>query len=240
MVSSKQLVAKRRIEIKRGDKTWKVLNEIGQSEKEYVWDCLSEEDKYPEDETPYTCQLIITSLSGIESRSEPINIPIKKIYTERKKNNGGDSAFESYSLILFDYNRFDVSPKNEKIMNDYVYTRCFPNSSIYITGHTDVVGSNGHNLKLSQARSAIVQAGIKSYTKGAYGQLNVRGAGEDEPLYYNSLPEGRFYNRIVNVIIKTPYINTYVILLNKIVRAFEWPAVYCFGNSSFVSNFIQI
>jgi outer membrane protein OmpA-like peptidoglycan-associated protein len=34
--------------------------------------------------------------------------------------------------------------------------------------------------------------------------LNSRGTGEEEPLYSNELPEGRFFNRTVQVIIETP------------------------------------
>ena len=163
-----QLVAKRRIEIKKGDQTWKVLNEIGLTEKEFVWDWLNDDDKYPKDEVPYTCQLVITSLSGAECSSEPINIPVMQISSESKKvDKGVDSTLENYSLILFPFNRFDAGPKNERIMNDYVYTRCFPNSSIYVTGHTDVVGLDEHNLVLSQKRAGTVQDGINKKTSGA-------------------------------------------------------------------------
>jgi len=44
---------------------------------------------------------------------------------------------------------------------------------------------------------------IKKTTKN-YGQLDSKGVGEDEALYTNDLPEGRFYNRTVQVVIRTP------------------------------------
>jgi outer membrane protein OmpA-like peptidoglycan-associated protein len=75
---------------------------------------------------------------------------------------------------------------------------------IEVIGHTDVVGLYEHNQKLSVRRSNTVHKGIMRKTKGKFAKLIKRGVGEDEPLYDNSLPEGRFYNRTVQVIIRTP------------------------------------
>jgi outer membrane protein OmpA-like peptidoglycan-associated protein len=61
-----------------------------------------------------------------------------------------------------------------------------------------------HNQKLSDKRSSTVEKGINDKTKSKYGSLSKRGVGEDEPLYTNDVPEGRFYNRTTQVIIKTP------------------------------------
>ncbi len=200
-----QLVAKRRIEIKHGDQTWKVLDDIGLTDKERIWDWLNTDDKYPKDQVPFTCQLFITTLSGAECNSEPITIPVMQISSASKRlEKSSDSTLENYSLILFPFNSADAGPKNDRIMNDYVYSRIDSTSVIAVTGHTDVVGLDERNLELSQQRAGTVQTGIDKKTTGKYGKLSVRGVGEGEPLYDNSLPEGRFYNRTVNVIIRTP------------------------------------
>ena len=199
------LVAKRRIEIKRGDEMWKVLSDVGTIDKTTTWDWRDEKRRFPKDEVPYTAQLILTTSSGSECKSLPVKIPVMQVKTEQQQvGKLNDSTWEKYSLILFPFDRSDAGPINSKIMEEYVYNRCFPTSKIEVIGHTDVVGLYDHNAALSERRSKTVYTGIMKKTKGVFGQLTSRGVGEDEPLYTNELPEGRFYNRTVQVIIKTP------------------------------------
>ncbi|MFH1052493.1 MAG: OmpA family protein [bacterium] len=199
------LVAKRRIEIKRGDAMWKVLNDVGVTDVSKIWDWHSEDYILPSDEVPFMAQLIITTTNGNECKSPEIKIPVMQVKVEERKfGSGKDSTLERYSLILFPFDKSDAGPINERIMRDYVYDRVFPSSYVEVIGHTDVVGLYEHNTKLSERRSNTVHSGIMKKTSGKFGFLSKRGVGEDEPLYDNSLPEGRFYNRTVQVIIKTP------------------------------------
>jgi len=200
-----ELIKERRIEITRGDAAWKTikLNDvIGQQNK---WDWKSEIGKYPKDQVPYIAKLIVTANNGKECVSDPITIPVMQVSSKDKMViKGADTLYENYSLILFPFNKFEAGPLNEKIMNDYVYGRCQPNSIIDVTGHTDVIGLYETNKKLSNNRAGGVNKGILSKTKGKYASLKTNGVGEDSPLYTNDLPEGRFYNRTVQVLIKTP------------------------------------
>ncbi|MCX6155428.1 MAG: OmpA family protein [Candidatus Kapabacteria bacterium] len=199
------LVAKRRIEITRDGKPWKVLNNVGKSDDKFEWDWKSEEGKYPTDEVAFTCQLIITTNSGKECLADPITIPVMQVSQEKKTETFlNDTLYETYNLILFPFDKFEAGPINDRIMREYVYERCKPNSFIEVDGHTDVVGLYDHNQKLSERRAGTVHAGIDKQTKGKYAKLTKRGVGEDEALYTNDLPEGRFYNRTVQVRIKTP------------------------------------
>jgi len=200
-----ELVVKRRVEITRGNEKWKTLTDIGVIDPLYKWDWKNEKGKYPTDNTPYTAQLIVTTNTGAECVSDPIDIPVLQVKTTDKKiDRIADSTLENYSLILFPFDRHDAGPINERIMRDYVYERCKPNSNIEVIGHTDVVGLYDHNKKLSEKRANTVFNGIMKTTGGKVGILNQRGVGEDEPLYNNILPEERFYNRTVHVKIKTP------------------------------------
>jgi outer membrane protein OmpA-like peptidoglycan-associated protein len=199
------LVVKRRIEIKHGDQLWKTLTKIGITEAETEWDWTTDKGEFPKDEVSYTAKLIVTTRNGAECESEPITIPVKQVTTRQKTvQRLSDSTLERYSLILFPFDRFDAGPLNERIMRDYVYKRIFPTSNVEVIGHTDVVGLYDHNQTLSDKRSNTVATGIDVTTKSKYAKLFKRGVGEDEPLYDNSLPEGRFYNRTVQVIIRTP------------------------------------
>jgi outer membrane protein OmpA-like peptidoglycan-associated protein len=93
---------------------------------------------------------------------------------------------------------------NERILREYVLPRVKKSSDIKVEGKTDVVGMYEHNARLSQNRAGTVDRNIRSTTKGVFATLNSRGTGEDEALYTNDLPEGRFFNRTVQVIIETP------------------------------------
>jgi outer membrane protein OmpA-like peptidoglycan-associated protein len=202
------LVKARRIEVKRGGREWNTLKDIGVVENKYTWDWKSSEGEYPKDEVPFTAQLIVTTINDKECSSDPIMIPVMQVTTEQKKvdiqKGAKDSTIERYSLILFPFDRSDAGPINERIMREYVYNRVLPTSYVEVVGHTDVVGLYEHNQALSERRATTVYNGIMQQTKGKVGYINKRGVGEDEPLYDNSLPEGRFYNRTVQVIIKTP------------------------------------
>ncbi|MEJ5244881.1 MAG: OmpA family protein [Bacteroidota bacterium] len=199
------IIAKRRIEIKRGNEKWITLNNIGLTELNYTWDWTNEDGKYPKDEVPYTAQLIVTTKSGAECSSDPITIPVKQISTlEKKTSVVGDSTLERYNLILFPFNSAEAGETNNRIMREYVYDRVKPTSVAEVVGHTDVVGLFDHNLKLSERRAETVRQGIIKATGGRYATLNSKGVGEDDPLYTNDLPEGRFYNRTVQVVIRTP------------------------------------
>ena len=67
------------------------------------------------------------------------------------------------------------------------------------------MGLEDRNLKLSGDRANTVVNGIKRNVKaGLYTVLQGGGVGETQPLYRNDLPEGRFYNRTVQVLVNTP------------------------------------
>ncbi len=200
-----KIVKSRRIEITRDGKPWKTINDVPLSKDTITWDWTDEDGNYPKNDISYTAQMFIRTINDKECKSDPVVIPVMQVSTEQKKVQiGGDSTLERYNLILFPFDRSDAGPINERIMKEYVYDRVKPSSWVEVVGHTDVVGLYDHNQKLSDRRATTVRDGINKQTGGKYGVLLVRGVGEDEPLYTNELPEGRFYNRTVQVIIRTP------------------------------------
>ncbi len=199
------LVAARKIVITRGDKPWNELTDIGTTEKSYVWNWQSREGTYPEDEVPFKAKLVVISKNNSTCESLPIYIKVKQVTTEEMlAQKVATKTLEKYNLILFPFDRYDPGPLNERILKEYIYPRIFPSSEIEIVGHTDVVGLYDHNKRLSENRAKAVAKAIRRFAKGKYKQLKVRGVGEDDPLYTNLLPEGRFYNRTVQIIIQTP------------------------------------
>ena len=209
------IVESRRIEIWRNGKTWNTLTEIGKTGPTTTWDWLdAENDDYPTEDknieteekklAPYKAQLVVVSKKGTECRSDTVTVQVKRTSTKGLTVvREDDKTLEKYNLILFPFDRSDAGPMNERILKEYVYPRIKENSDIFVEGKTDVVGQYEHNQRLSERRSSTVERGI-GRSAGSYGTLSSRGTGEDEPLFTNELPEGRFFNRTVQVRIETP------------------------------------
>ena len=199
-----EIVASRKIVIKRGEEVWRTITNIGTTNQEYEWDWTDENGKYPTDNTPFTVQLIVTTRSGAICTSDPIDIPVLQVSTqERLIAIGEEKTREEYSLILFPFGSAEAGPVNERVMRDYVYGRVFPTSDIAVTGLTDIIGLHTTNMRLSENRANTVRNGIQRHSGGRFKSMTVKGVGPDAPLYPNELPEGRFYNRTVHVLIES-------------------------------------
>ena len=106
-----------------------------------------------------------------------------------------DSTREIYHLVLFPFDCYDIDSVNKIILNTYVCSRVFPSTVVEIIGHNDIVGKYDHNMKLSQKRAKTICDYINEKINRKYTSMAFRGIGEEDPLYTNELPEGRFYNR---------------------------------------------
>jgi len=97
----------------------------------------------------------------------------------------------------------------DKYLTDVVAPKIPQNGTVKIAGHTDIIGGEDHNLKLSIARAndtrkilekALAKAGRTDV------KFEVNGFGEDQNAapYSNKFPEERSYNRsvIIDVIPK--------------------------------------
>lgn len=134
----------------------------------------------------------------MDRQAEEIKQDLKNAKVERV-GEGIKITFDSG--ILFDVNKSDLRTeartnvgKLAEILNKY------DDTDILIEGHTDSTGSDEHNQKLSEQRSAAVS----NYAKG----LGVKGSrftsvgyGESQPIAANSTSEGRQSNRRVEIAI---------------------------------------
>ncbi len=134
-----------------------------------------------------------------QTATSPIStIPVDQFSINRKRlERIADKEFEYYSLILFDYGKTELGAEHKSVL-DFVKNRVTPESTVLITGHTDIMGDEKINKRISEARakSAAKRLGIAN--------AHVIGLGESDLLYDNTLPEGRFYCRTVKIIIETP------------------------------------
>jgi outer membrane protein OmpA-like peptidoglycan-associated protein len=104
--------------------------------------------------------------------------------------------------ILFDFNRSDAIPAYTKFLNDVVAPLITDGSTVIIHGHTDEIGNEAYNLKLSESRAQetqrILEGALARKQTNAV-KFETLGYGESiaEAPFENTLPESRFYNRTV-------------------------------------------
>jgi len=112
------------------------------------------------------------------------------------------------SDVLFDTGRHDLRPgAREKLAKISGIVLAHPGLSLEIEGHTDNVGSDDFNQKLSERRATsvrdyLVQQGINSST------IKARGLGETSPVVSNDNAAGRQQNRRVELIVSGDVIGT--------------------------------
>lgn len=78
----------------------------------------------------------------------------------------------------------------------------FGNREVEVEGHTDSIGSEALNKKLSEERAQTVKDYLLSIDAVPANKIKVIGRGELAPLSSNNTPEGRAENRRADVIIK--------------------------------------
>ena len=104
--------------------------------------------------------------------------------------------------VIYEFNNSEAIAMYDKYLAEVVTPKIPKNGSAIIHGHTDIIGGEDINLKLSLARAN----DVKGIMEKALAKVNrtdvkfeVHGFGEDENLapFNNKFPEERFYNRTV-------------------------------------------
>jgi outer membrane protein OmpA-like peptidoglycan-associated protein len=129
-------------------------------------------------------------------------LPIRKESTVHLVSQDQTTAKNSRYSILYDFDKSNSIASYDKFLSEVVSASIADGSTVIIHGHTDVIGDEDHNLKLSKERADDVQNILqRSLTKA--GKNNVKfetlGFGEDasNAPFENNLPEEHFYNRTV-------------------------------------------
>lgn len=101
--------------------------------------------------------------------------------------------------LHFATNKTRILPISEEALNDlYMYLARNPEVRIKIIGHTDNVGKDAANQKLSDGRANAVRADL--IERGiAPERLEAEGRGESQPIDTNDTEEGRQNNRRVEI-----------------------------------------
>lgn len=104
--------------------------------------------------------------------------------------------------IHFDFNSTDIAPiYNHQLRTLSGIFQENPQATVKIIGHTDNVGSNAYNQKLSAKRSLAVANYLMDHgVKGS--RIQTLFYGETQPIYANSTEYGRTLNRRVEFILE--------------------------------------
>lgn len=104
--------------------------------------------------------------------------------------------------VNFDFDKASIRPDAARTLDEAAATlKESGEPAVLVIGHTDSVGSDAYNQKLSEKRATsvkgyLVRKGLRA------SQLTTRGAGESQPVAPNETADGRAQNRRVELIVQ--------------------------------------
>jgi outer membrane protein OmpA-like peptidoglycan-associated protein len=197
------------VSVKGGEATWdlnlmqnsrilKSYSGEGSLDKDLIWNLSEEQNTLPVNEDPVKIELLVKDKKRDKIIVAKGELPVILITSKQKSSiYTEDKRIDKYSLILFDYAKSRLNEGNLDVIS-MIKGNIGEESKVIITGYTDIIGNEDFNMKLSGKRA--------EETRQALGTNNVEifAMGNTKQLYNNSLPEGRFYCRTVEIVIETP------------------------------------
>ena len=105
------------------------------------------------------------------------------------------------SDVLFDFNKYTLKPgAREKMAKVSGILLAYPGLKIQLEGHTDSIGSDEYNQKLSEQRADAVRDYLVSQGVPA-NTVTAMGFGKSQPVASNDTAEGRQRNRRVDMVV---------------------------------------
>jgi len=199
-VKSKDSIVSWKMEISQSDKILRKNTGTGAPPPAMQWGIHPNE--LTNRQIPIDYRLSVTSASGL-SKDANGTIPVEYLSTTRKKSEVlPDKTISKYSLILFDFDKAEVSDADKQIVEKYIIPAIKFNSTVKIYGYTDRIGDESYNQKLAERRAIAVKELLEQKIKS--GKIEVYGVGEGVLIYDNDVPSGRQLSRTVQVHVITP------------------------------------
>ena len=103
--------------------------------------------------------------------------------------------------VLFDFNKYTLKPSaREKLAKVSGILLAYPDLKVQIEGHTDSIGSEEYNQKLSEERAGSVKDYLVSQNVQD-SNVSAEGFGKSNPIADNSTSAGRAKNRRVDLVV---------------------------------------
>jgi len=144
----------------------------------------------------------LTDSKGQSMVLAPEPVKVNFIQTSQRLAQKKDQRVqEKYALILFDFDKDTIEAQNQAIVNRIVdRIKTLPKATVEIVGHTDNIGKEAYNLKLSGRRAlAVYKMLTAAYGEPTGERIRYSGVGANTPLFDNNSPEGRSFNRTVTI-----------------------------------------
>jgi outer membrane protein OmpA-like peptidoglycan-associated protein len=123
-------------------------------------------------------------------------------------NDSARGLIVNMSDVLFDTGSFTLKPgAREKLAKVSGILLAHPGLNMQIEGHTDSVGSDGFNVRLSEQRADSVRDFLGEQGV-SLSSITAQGFGKAEPVATNDTPEGRQRNRRVEIVVNGELIGT--------------------------------
>jgi outer membrane protein OmpA-like peptidoglycan-associated protein len=111
------------------------------------------------------------------------------------------TKIEIKQTVFFEFNKATIKKVSFPLLNEVAQAlKDNPTIKVEVQGHTDSVGNDAFNLKLSQKRAESVKAYIVGQGVDA-GRMSPKGYGENVPIADNRTADGRSQNRRVEFVI---------------------------------------
>jgi len=149
-----------------------------------------------------TVNLALQDRKGENVVLAPVPVKVNFIQTSQRLAERQDLRVqEKYALILFDFDKDAIDARNQAIVDTIVARlKELPQATAEIVGHTDNIGKETYNVKLSERRALAVHKLLAAaYGDNAGERLRYSGVGPASPLYDNLTPEARSFNRTVTI-----------------------------------------
>lgn len=141
----------------------------------------------------YTARVTVTDNAGLTASTE---VPVR--VTEQVVEKAAPQRIVLRG-VNFDFDSAVIRPEAEAILETAAQVlKETPDVRVAIRGHTDSVGTDEYNQRLSERRANAVRDRLIALGIGA-GRLTASGAGESEPVADNATADGRAQNRRVEL-----------------------------------------
>jgi len=153
---------------------------------------------------------ITVKMEMLDSKGQTIALtpePVKVTFiqtSQKLAEKQGLIVQEKYALILFDFNKDTIEAQNQEIVNRIVERiKTLPQAKVEIVGHTDNIGAEKYNQKLSERRALAVNKMLTAaYGEAPGDRIRYSGVGQNSPLFDNLSPEARSFNRTVTITVE--------------------------------------
>jgi outer membrane protein OmpA-like peptidoglycan-associated protein len=121
---------------------------------------------------------------------------------KKKQQRLADRTIDKFSLILFDFDKDEITPDNLRILESKVLPAIKFNSTVKIYGHTDRIGEDKYNRELSLRRAEATRKALQDKMSSV--NYEAYGLGETKKIFDNDIPLGRHLSRTVQIVVETP------------------------------------